>query len=176
MDNRIGFIHEKVDIKILILFVLSRVPFPIDADTLANQTLIDDGISYFDFADCVKELVESGHISFEAGKYSITEKGRDNIEITGDGLRYTVRRNAVKSLEKLSAEMNRASMIKTYKTLHRGGGYTVSLKMSDGVGEIISLELFAVNEKQAEEFENSFREKAETIYNSILAQLENKKE
>ena len=33
MDHH-GFIHEKLDIKLLILFILSRLPAPVDRGTL----------------------------------------------------------------------------------------------------------------------------------------------
>ena len=48
MDERFGFIHEKLDIKLLILFVLRRLPAPIDAESLSDLVLIDGGIGYFD--------------------------------------------------------------------------------------------------------------------------------
>ena len=80
MDQRIGFIREKVDIKILILFILSNLPEAISVDELAQQTIIDDGISYFDFADCIHELTQSEHIYCELGKYGITQKGIEQAQ------------------------------------------------------------------------------------------------
>ena len=54
MNERFGFIHDKLDIKILILFILQRLYAPISMDTLAELTLCDDGISYFDEKDDIK--------------------------------------------------------------------------------------------------------------------------
>ena len=58
-----GFIHEKLDIKILILFVLRRLPGTVEPETLQELCQCDDGISYFDYSDCLNELVETGHIT-----------------------------------------------------------------------------------------------------------------
>ena len=45
MENRFGFIREKLDIKILILFILKRLTAPVDFDKLSELTMCDDGIS-----------------------------------------------------------------------------------------------------------------------------------
>ena len=63
MDERFGFIHEKLDIKLLILFVLRRLPAPIDAERLADLVLIDGGIGYFDYKECLAELVNTAQIA-----------------------------------------------------------------------------------------------------------------
>ena len=35
--GRLGFIHEKLDIKILILYILRRLPGTVDPETLADE-------------------------------------------------------------------------------------------------------------------------------------------
>ena len=48
---RYGFIHDKLDIKLLILYFMSRVAAPVDFATVTGLTLCDDGIDYFLFAE-----------------------------------------------------------------------------------------------------------------------------
>ena len=48
--SRTGFIHDKLDIKFLILYLMARVASPVDFATLADLTFCDDGVEYFDFA------------------------------------------------------------------------------------------------------------------------------
>ena len=54
--SRPGFIHDKLDIKLLVLYIMSRVVAPIEFATLTDLVLCDDGIDYFDYAECVAEL------------------------------------------------------------------------------------------------------------------------
>ena len=48
------------------------------------------------------------------------------------------------------------------------GGKSVSMRLSDGVGEIISLRLAMPDEAQAKAVEKRFRAGAEDIYNQIV--------
>ena len=171
MDGRFGFIHEKIDIKILILFILSRISEPVTLDELASLTLCDGGIGYFDFAECVAELISTEHISADGDSYLITEKGKKNGAITENTLPYSVRVKAEKSARAENKRLRRQSMISTSRTVRRGGGYTVSMSLSDGLGEIMSLEMLAASEEQAIALENGFEDKAEQIFNLVLSKL-----
>jgi len=113
MERRFGFIRDKLDIKVLILFILQRISEPVSLDELAELTLCDGAISYFDFAECVSELVASDHISADGDRYLITEKGARNGAITEGGLPYSVRvkaeRTALRFLYLVYHKKNRNS-------------------------------------------------------------------
>ena len=76
--DRFGFIHEKLDIKILILFILRRLPGVVDRETLGELCQCDNGIGYFDYSDCLAELVDTAHITEEDGKYRVTVMHRNH--------------------------------------------------------------------------------------------------
>ena len=40
-----GFIHDKLDIKFLVLYLMARVASPVDFSTLADLTFCDDGVA-----------------------------------------------------------------------------------------------------------------------------------
>ena len=47
-----------------------------DFDTVLDLTLCDDAIDYFDFSECLADLVKTEHLTLsEDGLYAITEKG-----------------------------------------------------------------------------------------------------
>jgi len=171
MKGNFGFIHEKIEIKVLILFIMSRLQEPVTLDVLAELTMCDDGISYFDFADSVVELVGTEHLRLENDKYSLTQKGMRNGEITESGLPYSVRTKAETSTARLRAALNRNSLIKTSRERDPEGVCTVKLSLSDGLGDIVTMELFAANEQQAQALENGFRKNAESIYNALIEMI-----
>jgi hypothetical protein len=138
-------------------------------ETLTELTMCDDGINYFDFASCVAELAETEHLRInDAGKYSLTDKGRRNGEITENNLPYSVRMKAEESCAVLRADMSRNALIKTVHKNNGDGSVTVTLALSDGIGEIASIKLFAASEDQALDLEKGFRKNAEKIYNELI--------
>ncbi len=172
METRYGFIHEKIDIKIVILFILKRLPRAVDFNTLAELTIqCDGGIGYFDFTDCISELVNTGHVEEGEKGYKITEKGVKINKITESGLPYSVRVKAERIASKASDAQRRDAMIRTSHTAKTRGGNMVRLAMSDGLGDIIKLELMAANEQQSVRMEDNFRKNAENIYLKLVQML-----
>ena len=167
--ERLGFIHEKLDIKILILFVLQRLPDQVDATTLADLVLIDDGIDYFNYAECLSDLVETGHVLREGEYYKITEKGIKNGSAIESSIPYSVRTKAERALSAVATSMRRNAMIHTEHAPVEEGGCQVRLRMSDGISDVIRLELLVAGENQAIAMEQQFRTNAEGYYQRILA-------
>jgi len=171
MLGSFGFIHDRIEIKVLILFIMRRLPEPVTLDVLAGLTMCDDGIGYFDVTECLAELIETDHLHSENGIYSLTQKGERNGDALEKNLPYSVRIKAEGSAALVRANLNRDAMIKTNHISKEGGGYTVSLSLSDGIGDIISIELYAANEQQAGTIEKGFRKDAEQIYHAIIDML-----
>lgn len=173
MDNfgyTYGFIHEKLDIKILILFILRRLPGTVDPETLLELCQCDEGISYFDYSDCLNELVETGHIAESEEGYAITEKGSRNADAVESSLPYSVRSKALRLLAPVEERLRRAAMITARHSQNEDGCF-VELAMGDGKGEVIRLQLLCGGEDQAKTIEKHFRRDAEGYYQKIVQLL-----
>ena len=72
-----GFIQGKLEIKLLLLYILCRTEAPVPLDTLADVALCDGGVSYFDLSTALAELTESDHVLLTDQLYQITDKGRN---------------------------------------------------------------------------------------------------
>ena len=162
--ERLGFIHEKLDIKILILFILRRLPgivAPIDLQDFTQQC--DEGFGYFEYSDCLAELIESGLVIEEETGLRVSKRGADAAETVESSLPFSVRKRAEKIIAPEAERLRRLSMI-TAQHRNREGGCFVTLAMSDGKGEIIRLNILSSGEQQAERIEENFRDRAEEIY------------
>ena len=174
--ERYGFIHEKLDIKILILFILRRLPGTVDAATLCDLVMsCDDGIDYFDYTDCLLDLVHTEHASKSEDGYQITEKGMRNAESVESSLPYSVRVKAEISVAPVAERLRRMAMIVT-KHEETDGGWMAELGMSDGKGEIASMRLLVPDEATAKKMEKNFRLNAEEIYGEIVELISGEKE
>ena len=170
--ERLGFIHEKLDIKILILFLLRRLPgavAPIDLQDLTQQC--DEGFGYFEYSDCLAELIENGLISEEEDGLRISARGASAGETVESSLPYSVRKKAEKIIAPEAERLLRLSMLTAEHELKKGECF-VTLAMSDGKGEIIRLKILSSGEAQAERIEENFRRHAEKIYGQIIELLD----
>ena len=171
MMDHFGFIHDELEIKILILFVLRRLPGAVDGETLRQLCMIDSGVGYFDYADCLSELVENGNVrEIEDEGYVITDKGARNAETVESSLPYSVRSKTQKLLAPVQEQIRRAALITAQHETDENG-CKVTLAMSDGGGEIIRLELLCADEQQAKTVKKHFRRDAEGYYQKIMELL-----
>ena len=166
-----GFIHDKLDIKFLILYLMARVAGPVDFTTLADLTFCDDGVEYFDFAESVAELVSTGHLAVEGDLYTITDKGRRNGEICESSLAFSVRQKVrpEPGQGQRGAPPQRPSPVGTPSP--GGWGVTLRLILDDDKGNLMTLDLLAVSEDQANQLADQFRLHPETLYENILQTL-----
>ncbi|MCF0122832.1 MAG: DUF4364 family protein [Ruminiclostridium sp.] len=174
MEERFGFIHEKLDIKILILFVLRRLPGVVDRNVLSDLVQqCDGGVGYFDYSDCLYELVDAGQVSEEEDGFRITDKGAVNGETVESSLPYSVRKKAEKVVAPEAERLRRLAMLTAEHRLN-GGNCTVILAMDDGQGEILRLELLVADEEQAKRMEKYFKKNAETLYGELVEKLDSR--
>ena len=57
-----AFIHGELDIKLFLIYVLSKLPNPIDRNELIGICSVDGGVGWFEFAEFLEELVKTGHV------------------------------------------------------------------------------------------------------------------
>lgn len=165
---RIGFIHDKLDIKFLVLYLMARVAGPIDFATLTDLTMCDEGVDYFQFAEAVAELVETAHLTVKDAQYEITEKGRRNSSICESSLPYSVRVKCDKNLARLNSVLRRSTQVCAEVLPRNDGSFTLRLALHDDQGNILTLELLTASETQASHLAERFRAHPEQVYNGIL--------
>ncbi len=168
---RHGFIHDKLEIKILVLYLLSRTFAPINFATLTELTLCDDGIDYFEYAEALDELVTSDHVILEEGLYTITEKGIRNGDICESGIAYSVRLKCDKNLVKLNALLRRNAQVKAQLLPREDGFHTLRMELDDEQGNLLTIEMFTVSTEQGERLAERFRAQPDQIYNGLLELL-----
>lgn len=162
-----GFVREQLDIKILILYILARLPGPVDRESLSDVVFCDGAINYFTFSECLSELISTGHIVKEYGKYEITARGREDGAMIETSLPISVRDNADVAMLPVADKISRESLIRTEHTANVNG-CTVHLTLSDGKGKIFDLSALVADEEQAKIIEKKFRNSAEDLYVRIL--------
>ena len=167
-----GFIHDKLEIKFLILYITARVIEPIPFDTVWDLAMCDEGVDYFDFAECLSDLVRTEHLTLSAdGLYAITDKGLRNSRICESSLPYSVRLRCDKNVEAWNRKLRRKNQVRSGYEQRPNGTYTVKLCLEDDMGELLHLQLMVPREDMAKAVTTRFQETPEKLYGSLLALL-----
>ena len=170
--KRLGFIHDMMDVKVLILFVAARSNYPMTVQEIYELCYQDECLSYFDVCTAVPELVNSGHLrQLEQDRYEITDKGRQDGEVTADSIAYTVKQRAENAVNRFNRQLRRSSFVKTRVIPRDGGDCSVIMSLDDEMGNLMTLELMAPDQRQAVRLSRLFEKKAELVYNLTMTAL-----
>lgn len=169
---RLGFIHDMMDVKMLILFVAARSNYPLTVQEIYELCYQDERLSYFDICTAVPEMVKSGHLeAVEDEKYVITAKGRETGSMTEDSILYSVKKRAENAVSRFNRQLRRSSFIKTSIQPRESGDFSVFMSLDDEMGNLMTLELLAPDQRQALRLSKLFEKKAEDVYNMTMTVL-----
>ena len=169
--QRLGFIHDMMDVKVLILYVMARANYPMNCQEIYEVCYQDECLSYFDVCTALPEMVSSGHLTESEDKYEITEKGRQDGSLTEDSIAFTVKQRAENAIIRFNCRLRRSSYVKTRILPREDGCATVMMTLDDETGNLMNLELMAPNRRQAVRLSRLFEQKAEQVYNLVIAEL-----
>ena len=170
--QRLGFIHDMIDVKVLILYVTARSSYPMTAQEVYEVCYQDECLSYFDVCTALPQMVESGHLQMtDAERYEITEKGKADGALTEDSLVYTVRQKAEDAIARFNRQLRRSSFVKSQVIPRDNGDFSVVMSLDDEMGNLMTLELLAPNQRQALRLSRLFEQKAESLYNLTMTVL-----
>ncbi len=170
--KRLGFIHDMMDVKVLILYVSARASYPMSAQEIYEVCYQDECLSYFDVCTALPQMVESGHMKMtDEERYEITEKGKADGVLTEDSIAFTVKQKAEDAVTRFNRQLRRSSFVKSQVIPRENGDYSVVMSLDDEMGNLMTLELLAPNQRQAIRLGRLFEKKAEVIYNLTMSEL-----
>ena len=163
-----GFIQGKLEIKLLILYILARAEEALDMDTLTDAAMCDDGVTYFDFTAALAELVESNHVLRQDGLFRITDQGRKNGGIMEDQLPYSVRMRCDTKLGKINAKFQAEKRIRTALE-QTSDGWRVTLALDSEEDNLFTLSLTLPHQDDAKALIRKFRADPKAMLNTLRA-------
>lgn len=166
-----GFINDMLDVKLLILYITSRLLYPVDLQTLYELCVQDDKLSYFDVMQAVPQMVETGHLSETEEGYVITDKGRETAEITKDSLAFPVQQRAARAVERFNREIRRQSFTRTEVLEQPNGEALAVLRLDDEMGSLMTIEYTCPSPRQAAFLAKAFPARADRLYQMITETL-----
>ena len=170
--QRLGFIHDMLDVKVLVLFVAARANYPMTTQEIYELCYQDECLSYFDVCTAVPEMVNSGHLKeVDGDRYEITDRGREAGALTEDSIAFTVKQRAENAVARFNRQIRRSSFVKTQVISRESGDFSVILSLDDETSNLMTLELMAPDQRQAVRLSKLFEKKAEDVYNMTMTVL-----
>lgn len=164
-----GFIHDKLDIKLLLIYVAAHLAAPVDLDTMADLCLCDSGINYFSFSQNFQEMVSQGLMDkTEDDKYIASARGKEICVSAESSLALTIRTKCDRQLKILNETLLRQKQIRA-DVKPTDTGADVYLYMDDDTGHVFTLTMMVPTEAEGHRIARRYLDQPSRIFNRILA-------
>ena len=160
----IGFIKSELDMKLLVLYIMSHAAEPITFFQLLEIAMCDAGVDYFSLTQAVTHMVETGQLECQDDRYSITEKGRRNSEICESSLPYSVRMHCDDSMVQLNKLLRQEAQLQSSVSPNSDGTYTLHLCLNDVDTPLLKLDLLVPSTQQADTMAKTFKADPAGLY------------
>ncbi|MHB8127755.1 MAG: DUF4364 family protein, partial [Mobilitalea sp.] len=165
--------------KLMILYILSRVNFPLTNAQLTAFILEKEYTNYFNIQRAISELIDDAYISTKtirnSSLYRITESGTETLlffdNMISSGIKEDIETYLQKNKYELQEEVSTPADFYQVKK----GEFAAHLSVIERDTPIIDLTLVVTTEEEASKLCNNWREKSSDVYSYLMAVLlENK--
>ena len=164
-----GFLHNELDVKILILFITARIDTPLDVDEIYEVGYQDESLNYFMLAESVHQLKDTGHLQSEDGvHFTITEKGRKHGGYVEDSLAIPVVEKVSVAIQEKISQLRRDSLLSTEVSQDENGNYIATLRYRDNELPLMTVSLYSPNVEHAAIMAKNMRKNITMIYKAAM--------
>ena len=161
--------------KLIVLYILDKVDFPLTNGQLTNFILEKEYTSYFNIQQAISELIEDNYISSEtirnSSLYQITESGRETLSFFSHSISQAIRDDIDIYLKEHKYSLrNEVSTLADYYESKKDE-YIARLRVIEGDSSVIELKLAVPTEREANVICNNWRDKSSDIYAYVISSL-----
>lgn len=168
-------------LRILILYAVNEAPMGISPDYVCNivSTATEEG--NLNVENCMKDLVEKellkSLIIDDVSLVTITNNGKLVVKQLQSNVSISLRKQiSNKVLEEIARLRGELFVNSTYsKAPYSENGYIVTMELKDSNDVLMSMEIYAPSQLQAENISKNFKNNPNEIYSKIINILSNNK-
>ncbi len=161
--------------KLMILYILSRVSFPLTNAQLTSFILEKEYTNYFNIQRALSELIDDAYISTKTIRnstlYRITESGSQTLlffdNMISSGIKEDIEAYLTQNKYQLQEEVSTQTEFYQVKK----GEFAAHLSVIERETPIIDLTLTVTTEEEASLLCNNWKEKSSDIYANIMSTL-----
>jgi DNA-binding PadR family transcriptional regulator len=161
--------------KLIILFLLDKVDFPLTNPQISNFILEKDYTNYFNIQQSIAELIEAELVSVEtvghSSHYRITPSGRETLSFFDHMISSAIQEDILDYLKKNQYTLR--DEVSTLSEYYEGkkGEYLARLRVMEKDESIIDLSIAVPTEEDAAKICSNWRSQSQKVYAYVLSNL-----
>lgn len=166
--------------KLIILYILEKVDFPLSNAQVSNFILEKEYTNYFTIQQAISELIESDLIHCETIRnttlYRVADSGRETLEYFNNQISDAIKKDIIEYLKE-----NKYTLREEVSTLSdffqsKPNEYIVRCQVKEKDSSVIELNLTVPSEEEASTICSNWRGKSQEVYSFIVRTLMASKE
>ena len=161
--------------KLMNLYMLHQVNFPLTNAQLSNFFLDREYTTYFTLQQALNELLDAGLVKKEtmrnSSRYEITKEGEETLEFFGKNISPAIVSDMDECLKQNRFRMrNEVGLISDfYKSTNQD--YIVHCEVREGKAVLVNLDISVPDKEQAEIMCNHWKDRSQEIYAYVMKSL-----
>ena len=161
--------------KLMNLYMLHQVNFPLTNAQLSNFFLDREYTTYFTLQQALNELLDAGLVKKEtmrnSSRYEITKEGEETLEFFGKNISPAIVSDMDEYLKQNRFRMrNEVGLISDfYKSTNQD--YIVHCEVREGKAVLVNLDISVPDKEQAEIMCNHWKDRSQAIYAYVMKSL-----
>ena len=161
--------------KLMNLYMLKKVNFPLTNAQLSNFFLDREYTTYFTLQQALNELLDAGLVKKEtmrnSSRYEITKEGEETLEFFGKNISPAIVSDMDEYLKQNRFRMrNEVGLISDfYKSTNQD--YIVHCEVREGKAVLVNLDISVPDKEQAEIMCNHWKDRSQEIYAYVMKSL-----
>lgn len=161
--------------KLIILYMLNRVDFPMTNSQLSEFILDQGYTTYFKLQQAIAELTEEGFIREEATHnrtfYHLTEEGAETVHYFKNDISPAIQSDIDVFLNSRQYELKNEVSVKADYYPNANNEYSVHCQVIEQNAPLIDLTVTVPTESEARTVSNNWSGKSQEVYALIMAKL-----
>ena len=161
--------------KLIILYMLNKVDFPLTTSQISEFVLDKGYTSYFRLQEALSDLAQSDLIRPETTHnrtlYHLTENGAETILYFSNKISPAIRKDIDDFLKEKQYDLKEEASVKSDYYLNTNREYEVRCQIEQNGSSLIDLKLTVPTEKEAEAIVSHWNTNSQEIYTLLLSNL-----
>ncbi len=161
--------------KLIILFLLDKVDFPMTNTQISDFILEKDYTNYFNIQQSISELIEAEFVTVEAighnSHYHITDSGKETLSFFDNMIPTAIQEDSIEYLRKNQYALRNEVSTQSEYFESKKGEFTVKLRVLEKENSIIDLSVLVPTEEEATKMSSNWRKRSQQIYAYVISNL-----